>query len=130
MPNATRGRGRPRSTVRTPATAPARRRQRLGDAIRAARGDLTQLALATRLGVRQPTLSAWEAGKVDLTLEQVHTIEEMLDLAPGHLARVAGFQGPLEGSLSTVLDGGLVIVEIRISVPAAGTDRAGSRAAS
>src|SRR4051812_38401182 len=69
-----------------------RRLVRLGQAIRVARGALPQGKLGARIGdVPQTTISRWERGLVDLTVEQVRTIEEALDLPSGALLVASGY---------------------------------------
>jgi transcriptional regulator with XRE-family HTH domain len=68
------------------------RTRRLGRAIRAARADLTQAALATRLGVSQPAISAWESGSARIDLEKLLAIELELGLELGSLAAAAGYR--------------------------------------
>jgi transcriptional regulator with XRE-family HTH domain len=81
-----------RRRARKPAESPVAARQAaLGDAIRRARGDITQAELASRVGVVQSAVSAWEAGDVDLTCEQVRAIEVALDVPIGTLLERAGF---------------------------------------
>ena len=65
----------------------------LGQAIRRARGDLTQEQLGDLLGVPQTTVSRWELGYVDLGVEQVRHIEETLRLRPGDLLAEGGYAG-------------------------------------
>ena len=84
------------------------RRQRLGRMIRIARGDLTQMQLAERLGMRQPAISAWEAGKVTLTAEALWSIESVLGLQHGWLGVASGLVNP-------ALDPLIVLLEASIS---------------
>ncbi|MEY2425827.1 MAG: helix-turn-helix protein [Actinomycetota bacterium] len=67
------------------------RRVRLGDAIRRFRNERTQAEFGTLFGVPQTTVSRWEAGHVDLSFEQVRSIEVALDVPLGTLGRAAGF---------------------------------------
>lgn len=52
------------------------------DTVRTARiaAELTQLDLATRLGVKQPAVSAWESGKAFPTAVVLLTLAGVLDL--------------------------------------------------
>jgi transcriptional regulator with XRE-family HTH domain len=78
-----------------PATEEAKVRARaLGLAIRAARGDVSQVELARRVEVTQSTISIWEKGDRVPTLEQVLSVEQALELPPGQLATHAGFVDP------------------------------------
>ena len=70
-----------------------RRRGALGGAIRRARGQRSQEVLADLLDVSQATISSWEWGHVDLTCEQVRTIELQLHLRAGELLRAGGYLG-------------------------------------
>lgn len=72
---------------------PAARRGRFGAALRSARAtaQLTQAALAERLGVRQTTLSAWENAAAVPEPAMVFAVEAGLGLAPGTLSRVLGY---------------------------------------
>lgn len=67
------------------------RRERLGQMVRLARGDLTQVAFGALLGVGQPAVSGWEAGKVGLTAELLWSIEASLGLEHGWLSVAGGF---------------------------------------
>lgn len=70
----------------------AARLEKLGDAIRAARGSLSQAEVGASLGdVPQTTVSRWERGLVELTLEQVLALETALGLERGDLERRAGY---------------------------------------
>jgi hypothetical protein len=77
----------------------ADRRRRLGAAIKLARGELSQTELGARLApqlgipIPQGTVSRWELGKTEMTLEQVRALERCLDLDPGHLAAAGGYLG-------------------------------------
>ena len=80
-----------------PAHSPAHeeRRRRLGRIIRSLRGDRTQAELGLALGgVIQTTISRWENGLVDLTMEQVLELERALEVKPGTLGSVAGYIEP------------------------------------
>lgn len=73
---------------------------RIGRAIREARGDLSQTELSARLNVPQTTISRWERGTVDFTVEQLRVIEIALDMEPGELLIAGGYvrgQEPREG---------------------------------
>lgn len=71
---------------------PVDRPKALGRALRTARGQRTQTEIGNLLGgVPQTTISRWEAGAVDLTVEQVNLIEGTLGLEPGHLLRAGGY---------------------------------------
>jgi len=87
---------RPAPTALGRAATVAHRRL-LGEAIRVARGDVSQAALGERVGVPQTTVSRWEAGGVGLTLDQVVTLEHALSLPPGGLLRAAGYVADDEG---------------------------------
>lgn len=82
---------------RDPDGPATKRRRSLGTAIRAHRGDLSQAEVGRRLdqflpaGVRQATLSRWEAGEVEVSLEQVRALELVLGLRLGTLAAEAGY---------------------------------------
>lgn len=65
-------------------------RRRVGETIRAARGDVTQAELGDRIGEAQTTLSRWENGDVDIDLSQANRIERALDLPAGWIALRAG----------------------------------------
>lgn len=65
-------------------------RQRLGAAIRRARGPITQQELGDRIGEAQTTLSRWETGEVELEIGQAARIEDALRLPHGWIARAAG----------------------------------------
>src|SRR4051794_31003921 len=76
----------------TPDLIAAGRRRALGEAIKRHRGEMSQGELGAAIGdVPQTTISRWERGVVDLTVEQVLAIEIALDLAPGLLASEAGY---------------------------------------
>lgn len=72
-------------------TARAARRNRLGRAIREARGETPQADLGNALGIPQTTISRWERGLVDLTVEQVLSLEVVMDLKFGALLMNAGY---------------------------------------
>lgn len=68
------------------------RRTRLGDAIRDNRGEMPQIEMGEKLGgVPQTTISRWERGLGDMTLEQLWDIENAFQLPHGTLARQAGY---------------------------------------
>lgn len=69
-------------------------RSRIGATIRLARGALPQAELAARLGIGQPSISAWEAGRVRLTIEQIWAVETALGLAHGWVIAAAGLCDP------------------------------------
>src|SRR5215467_6048837 len=64
---------------------PAALALRLGRAIRKARGQVTQVQLATRSGIDQASISLIERGERLPTIEQVARIEAALQLARGAL---------------------------------------------
>lgn len=69
-----------------------RRRRRLGQAIKDYRRDMPQADLGMLLGdIPQTTISRWERGLVDLTLEQLHDLETVLKLTPGTLLVASGY---------------------------------------
>lgn len=80
------------------------RRLRLGRMIRHARGEVTQAQLAMALGVGQPAISAWEAGRVRLTSEQLYSIETALGREHGWLSVAAGFVTPSLDALMVLLE--------------------------
>lgn len=59
--------------------------------MREARGDRTQTEIGHLLDAPQTTVSRWESGSVDLTVEKVHEIEGKLGLETGHLLRAGGY---------------------------------------
>lgn len=67
------------------------RLRRLGRAIRHVRGETTQAEFGARFGVPQATLSRWELGVTDLSVEQVRAVEVAAGLQPGDLLRSAGY---------------------------------------
>lgn len=81
--------------------AKAKRRRALGIALRNIRtqaeltqGELGEMLANTTLGpfaIPQTTISRWEAGTVELELEQVFGIEQALKLRKGTLAAAAGY---------------------------------------
>src|SRR4051812_17079522 len=71
--------------------AAARLRQ-LGQAIRVARRNMSQTRLGELCGhVPQTTISRWERGLVDLTVEQIWDLETALDLKRGMLVIAGGY---------------------------------------
>lgn len=63
----------------------------LGAAIRAARGSLTQEALAEIVKTDQPTISKWERGKQQPSFDEVRAIEDAAGLPHGFILRSAGY---------------------------------------
>jgi transcriptional regulator with XRE-family HTH domain len=63
----------------------------IGRTIRELRGPMPQSELAATIGMGQPALSAWEAGKVDLTLDQVASVEDALGSPRGVIASSVGY---------------------------------------
>src|SRR5437870_1489880 len=84
------------TTVKKPTEAEraAERHAALGKAIKRFRGSATQAQLGALLDVPQTTISRWEAGSVDLGLEQIRAIELALELPLGTVGRAAGFVDP------------------------------------
>lgn len=76
----------------------------LGRAIRQARRGLTQVELAGRLGCPQSSVSSWETGLVEPSLERVHVIEAALGLPAGRLL-IEGGHIDAAAVMSAVLDG-------------------------
>lgn len=68
-----------------------RRQELMGEAVRAARGHLSQTEFGVLVSVPQPSVSRWERGEVDLTYEQVYRIEMAVGLPLGSLAPQAGY---------------------------------------
>lgn len=68
----------------------AERTIRLGRAIRAARGLVSQKELAERLGVEQPLVSKWENDRRRPSLEELHAIEGALGRRQGFILITAG----------------------------------------
>lgn len=87
----------PRPLNRSPESGAYLRRIALGSSIREARGELSQTELGRRLEshlgelVSQAAISRWEAGTVDLTLEQVRALELALGLRLGTLGGLGGY---------------------------------------
>lgn len=92
--------GIPAAEAASSDSAVLRRRRHLGLAIRAARGALTQAELGRMIGVGQPAISAWESGRVTLTVDQLWAIEVALGLTHGWLCAGAGY---LDGTLDPLL---------------------------
>lgn len=69
----------------------ADRLRRLGAAIREARLPRTQVDLAAAVGWPQASISAWENGHVDLSVERVRLLEDELGVPAGALLRSAGY---------------------------------------
>jgi transcriptional regulator with XRE-family HTH domain len=75
------------------------RKRQLGALIRQHRAEMTQEDLGVQLArfqfdgrpIPQTTISRWEQGKVDLTMEQVWDIEEALRLPHGELSLEVGY---------------------------------------
>lgn len=80
------------------------RRERLGRMIRLARGGRTQAEFGALLGVGQPAISGWEAGKVGLTTELLWEIETSLGLEHGWLSVAGGFVAPALEPLAVLLE--------------------------
>jgi transcriptional regulator with XRE-family HTH domain len=55
---------------------------------------LSQRILADRVGVRQTAVAQWEQGRTTPSKDHVFTLEGVLGLAPGALARHLGFGPP------------------------------------
>lgn len=70
--------------------ATARRRVRLGPAIREARGDMTQTTLADAVGVDQPTVSRWERDEQRPSLEQLAAVDAATGRRRGFVLIAAG----------------------------------------
>ncbi len=77
------------------------RQRALGAAIREARGPTSQAALGRRIGevspdgpMPQTTVSRWELGDVEHSLETIRAIEMALDLRLGSLLEAAGYVPP------------------------------------
>lgn len=78
------------------------RRKAIGAVIRNARGEMTQSELGVKLGdVPQTTISRWEKGIVDLTLEQTRDLERALGLQHGTIFIAAGYVDPKEINADT-----------------------------
>jgi transcriptional regulator with XRE-family HTH domain len=63
----------------------------IGQAIRDARGKLTQEQLAVALKTDQGTVSRWETGKLRPTLEELALIEKATGHARGYVLTKAGY---------------------------------------
>jgi transcriptional regulator with XRE-family HTH domain len=68
-------------------------RQQFAEALRRARDDsgMTQRDLADAIGVAQASVAQWETGKVAPRPEKVVTLEHILELETGSLARLLGY---------------------------------------
>lgn len=75
-------------------TARERRRRAIGRAIASLREGMNQTELGYKLDAPQTTVSRWERGTVDLTLEQALAIETHLGLPLGTLAKAGGYIAP------------------------------------
>lgn len=62
----------------------------------------TDFGLEIDTGLPQTTVSRWERGAIELTLEQVLDIESAFGLTPGTLARAAGYVMPLNDEAISV----------------------------
>src|SRR5258708_14751714 len=62
----------------------------LGPAMRRARGDMTQVALADAVGVDQPTVSRWERDEQRPSLEQIAAVETAARRRRGFILVSAG----------------------------------------
>ena len=81
------------SGTRSPRLSERARREHLsnlGQAIRSARGSLTQARLGTLLDVPQTTVSRWEKGQVALDVIRIRELEMVLGLESGSLLLAAG----------------------------------------
>jgi transcriptional regulator with XRE-family HTH domain len=63
----------------------------LGAAVRNARGQRSQCEIATELGRPQSSISAWESGSVDLSVERIYHLEAALRVSHGTLLRASGY---------------------------------------
>lgn len=68
----------------------ARKKVRLGPAIRQARGDMTQTTLADAVGVDQPTVSRWERDEQRPSLEQLAAVDAATGRRRGFVLIAAG----------------------------------------
>jgi transcriptional regulator with XRE-family HTH domain len=68
-------------------------RQQFAEALRRARDDsgMTQRDLADAIGVAQASVAQWETGKAAPRPEKVVTLEHILELETGSLARLLGY---------------------------------------
>lgn len=73
--------------------------EELGPAIRDARQkkNMSQGALAEALGVTQPSVSAWEAGRSLPTIPLLYRLAEVTETDPGLLLRLAA-KSPVAGT--------------------------------
>lgn len=63
----------------------------LGRALRSARGDATQAAIAQAIGVDQPSVSRWERGEASPSLDQIAAYEEAAGRPRGYVLVAAGY---------------------------------------
>lgn len=83
---------KPPPTAEPTEEARRERLRALGQMIKKARGLLSQEDLGKKLGgLPQTTLSRWEQGKVELTVEQIRDIERACNARPGTLLMGAGY---------------------------------------
>lgn len=75
----------------TSASERAARLAALGSAVRSARGQRSQCEIAARLGRPQSSISAWESGGVDLSVERIFQLEGALGVPHGALLRASGY---------------------------------------
>jgi len=73
------------------APLPTTRTRALGRAIRRHRAEVSQVELAEALGVSQASVSSWELGGVEFTIEQVMRVERVLHLRAGTLLIEAAY---------------------------------------
>ena len=86
----------------------AREKVRLGPAIRQARGDMTQTALADAVGVDQPTVSRWENDEQRPSLEQLAAVDAATGRHRGFVLLAAGLiDGVQSVEAALALDRGL-----------------------
>lgn len=101
-------------TNRSCASAPeaAQRLQALGTEIRRARGTRSQAEVAELVDRPQSSISEWERGRVELSVEQVHQLELVLGVPSGRLLLDAGYVG--DGARTT---GALAVADKRVQRP-------------
>lgn len=63
----------------------------LGSAIRQVRGPLSQTRLAERLDLDQTTVSRWEVGRAEPSLDEIARVEAAVGAEPGTVLRLAGY---------------------------------------